>query len=261
MPQVPLDILLDEAKGLYKAEVERYGHLYGRIGVFMAVFAIYINAVVWFFQKALGTGSQNALFVVGLAALFVVTVLGFGNLMLALSWRERFAAQLGPRFWVRRRDDLRQPAFDALLAEGVAAPTEEQVEQRVVVALREDLVEDLARCTERNMNLNERRFGFLHRASQWAGVGFFALLFLVGVHIYLVWREPPHDVVTRVQVVGPVGVASAEWVVGGPRVRESEAVCSESASAAEPSPDKAVAATAEGNPRGTRAAAATAQAK
>jgi hypothetical protein len=252
MSKAPAEFLLEEAKSLYKAEAERYGNLYGRIGVLMAVFAIYANALVWFFQK--GLGAANTVFVVGLVVLTVVTVGGFGNLMLALSWGEKFTALLGPSFWVKRRDDVRQAAFEALVVEGHAAPTEEEIENRVLVLLRDDLVEDLTRCTERNMNLNERRFGFLHRASRFAGAGFFALLFLVGVHVYVVWREPPKAVVARVQVVGADGVTPVAWTEGGPCVRYSEAASSSYGPAApQPRAGEAAAPPAPGNQRGVGA--------
>lgn len=205
MSDTPLELLLGESRSLYKAEADRYGSLYGRIGVLMAVYAIYANALVWFFQKGTGPGTANALFVAGLVVLSTATVAGFGSVMFALSWGEKFTAILGPRFWCLRRDEVRQPAFLALLVDGMPPPTEEQVEQRVAILLKEDLVDDFTRCAERNMNLNERRFAFIHRANQFAGAGFVALLFLVGVHVYSVWRDPPQAGAARAQGTGTTG--------------------------------------------------------
>jgi hypothetical protein len=253
MSQTPLDLLLDEAKGLYKAEAERYGHLYGRIGVYMAVFAIYTNALVWFFQNGQHAVARGVLFTVALAALFLLTGFGFGCLIFAL-WGNKFSAPLKPSFWVERRDELRQPVFEALLAEGVAAPSEDQIEARVVTALKDDLVDDLTRCTELNINVNERRFGFVHRSSQCAGVGFFALLCLVGSHVWTVWREPPQRSAAQVQVVEPVVVAPVNWPIRGTCDTAPEAARAEGATAPGGRSDEAPAPAAPANQGGTHPA-------
>jgi hypothetical protein len=250
MGGTPLDLLLEETKGLYKAEAERYGNLYARIGVYMAVFAIYANALVWFFQNGLLGASRSLGTAAVLVALFAVTVFGFGNLMVALSWRASFSALLGPRFWVARRDGLRQAAYEALLAEGSTSPSNEQIEERVAVVLKEDLVEDLTRCTERNMNLNERRFGFLHRAGQLAGLGFLILVLLIAMHVVSVWRAPAQPPATKVQVIGSDGVTPVEWSLGGLSVRKPEAAPAASAAASKSSAYEAASAATEGNQGG-----------
>jgi hypothetical protein len=42
----PSNLLLAESKSLSKPEAEPYAQLYGRIGFFVTVFAIYANALV-----------------------------------------------------------------------------------------------------------------------------------------------------------------------------------------------------------------------
>jgi hypothetical protein len=214
------------------------------------VFAIYANALVWFFQNGLFAGTASWIPLLGLAALAVVTVLGFGSLMFALSWGEKFTALLGPRFWTQRRELLRQPAFEALVAEGTAAPSEEQIESRVAILLRDDLLEDLTRCTERNMNLNERRFGYLHRAGQFSAAGFVVLVILVGIHLAAVSKGSPESPIAKVQVIGPVVVTPASWSVGGSRARDPESVPAKGTSPSESCAREAAAPATPGNKGG-----------
>lgn len=203
MSDAPLDLLLEEVRISYKSELDRYNQLYGRIGVFMAVFALYANALVWFFQNGL-TSDHGPVGLVAVFMLLAVTTIGFGFLLLALRGNTLLAAQ-GPQFWRERRDVLRQPVYAQLVAEGTAAPTEDQIDERVATALKQDLVADFARCTESNMNLNERRFGFLHLASQLAGLGFLVFMLVAGVYVYSVWHKP-RTPTSRVQIVEPVQV-------------------------------------------------------
>jgi len=171
----------------------------------MAVFALYANALVWFFQNGLTTDHGPVPLLVAMFVLLTVTAIGFGLLLMAL-WGNTLLAAQGPAFWRERRDVLRQPVYEQLLAEGTAAPTEDQIEGQVATALKQDLVADFTRCTESNMNLNDRRFGYLHRASQLAGLGFIAFMVVAGAYVYSIWHTPRTSPTTRVQVVEPVRV-------------------------------------------------------
>ncbi len=212
-----VEVLLEEVQARYKAEHERYSQLYGRIGVFSAVFALYANVLVRFSEKPPPSSAWYVIWYASALALALFTVVGF-ILLLAALWGKAMAYSLRPSQWLERAEPMREYASASLVSEGKAQPSQDEVEERTVLEMKQDLLKTLAEATDINIQRNAERFASLHWASRFAAFGFIALLVSLATYVGMGWGVPAAPTQVTARIVAPIELAPGTQV--GARIVE-----------------------------------------
>lgn len=193
MARSPREVLLEEARDRHKLELARYTEAHTRIGVHLAVLAVFALALLRFIDKPPQAQASFVfcLFSVTAVALCVATLVVFG-LVLAVIWGygTRFPASL--RTWLDHIEKLR-----------VSHTGTPNADQRVAEDLEQHLLESLCETADDNAAKNARRSRFIVYASR--GLVVAAATFVVSGLAYL-YLSIGKDTPPTVHVVGPVEV-------------------------------------------------------
>jgi hypothetical protein len=193
MPRSPREVLLEEARDRHKLELARYTEAHTRVGVHLAVLAVFALALLRFIDKPPQPRGSfvYCLFTVSAVVLCAATLVVFG-FVLAVVWGygTRFPASM--RTWLDHAEKLRASHLEAVGAD-----------ERVACDLEQHLMESLCEAADHNAAKNALRSKYIVYASR--GLVVAAILFVVsgGAYLYLSFGK---DTPTPVQVTGPVEV-------------------------------------------------------
>ena len=181
-----LEVLLADARERYKADLDRYVQIYTRSGIYLAVLALYGNALVRFLDRPPTPGAAfvTGAFRVGCGVLVVSAILALFCTLIAL-WGRTMTYTLLPSDWidyVKKAEPWFKQAADQ------AGDSEVR---RLDEALKERMLNRFAEAIDRNYKTSVARIGYLHWASQFLVAGFLGLLLSAGAYSLLVASAPP----------------------------------------------------------------------
>lgn len=193
MARSPREVLLEEARDRHKLELARYTEAHTRIGVHLAILAVFALALLRYVDKPPQRSASFifCLFAVSAVTLCVATLVVFG-FVLAVIWGygTRFPAPM--RTWLDHTEKLR--------ASHAGAPN---LDERVAEDMEQHLMESMCETADDNATKNARRSRFIVYASR--GLVVAAAVFVVSGVAYL-YLSIGKDVPTSVQITGPVEV-------------------------------------------------------
>ncbi len=193
MPRLPREVLLEEARDRHKLELTRYAEAHTRIGVHLAILAVFALALLRFIDNPPQWRASFifCLFAVSAVVLGAVTLVVFG-FVLAVIWGygTRFPASMNT--WVEHAKELRASHAGAADAE-----------HRVAEDLEQHLMESMVETADDNAAKNARRSKLIVYASR--GLVVAAAAFVVSGVAYL-YLSIGKDAPTPVHIAGPVEV-------------------------------------------------------
>ena len=198
MDPTVLDLLLEDAREQYKAELDRAGQVFTRCGIYLAVLTLYVGALTRFFDKPPVQNSQIAvgIFLASGAVLVLATAFGLCFTVCAL-WGRSVTYTLLPGDWISHVEQLAPWYREAAEA---GRPSDETLEQDV----KEKMLLRFAESTKNNFLIRTKRFGYCHLATQALALGLLCLLLSAGSYSYLIVRTPVSSPVALVRVVDPI---------------------------------------------------------
>jgi hypothetical protein len=193
MGRSPREVLLEEARDRHELELARYTDAHARIGIHLAVLAVFALALLRFIDKPPQRSESFifCLFAVSAVALCVATLVVFG-FVLAVIWGygTRFPASM--RTWLDHAEKLRASHAGAA-----------NMDERVAEDLEQHLMESMCETADDNAAKNARRSKFIVYASR--GLVVAAALFVLSGVAYL-YLSIGKDAPTSVQITGPIEV-------------------------------------------------------
>lgn len=193
MARSPREVLLEEARDRHTLELARYTEAHTRIGVHLAVLAVFALALLRYIDEP---PQRNAslifsVFAVSAVTLCVATLVVFG-FVLAVIWGygTRFPAPM--RTWLDHTAKLR--------ASHASAPN---LDERVAEDLEQHLMESMCEAADDNAEKNARRSKLIVYASRGLVVAAAAFVISGVAYLYLnIGKDAPNSV----HITGPVQV-------------------------------------------------------
>lgn len=185
MDPAALELLLEDAREQYKAELERGSQVFTRCGIYLAILTLYVSALTRFLDRPPVRGSLHVATTVFFAAgvvLLVATALGLFFTVCAL-WGRSVTYTLLPQDWIDYVRRIEPWYGDAQVA---GATPDETVEQDV----KERMLLRYAEATSKNFFVRSKRFGYCNLATQCLAAGFLGLLASAGAYSYLTFTHP-----------------------------------------------------------------------
>lgn len=205
-PSKVKDLILAEAKERYKYEIDRNTHVHTRVGVYLGILAVYINALVRFIDTPPQRISNilYLLFVVFCILFFVSILVTFSYIIRALL-PKLSGYQIRPSV-LSEYESLERKYQYSINTDSKSNSIEETLEAE----LKTILVNTLSEAIDLNFEQNNRRFLLIVRSSYSVAVGFSFLLVSIGLYALLTLHSPPAAKITSVRLVEPVTLLSSE---------------------------------------------------
>jgi len=180
-----LELLLEDAREQYKAELERGSQVFTRCGIYLAILTLYVSALTRFLDKPPTGGAlpvtTTVFFATGVV-LLLATALGLFFTVCAL-WGRSVTYTLLPQDWINYVK-LIEPWYADARAAG--AEPDETIDQDV----KERMLLRYAEATSKNFFVRSKRFGYCNLATQCLAAGFLGLLASAGAYSYLMFHRP-----------------------------------------------------------------------